>query len=253
MPMKDSWPRYLVVEGPIGVGKTSLVRRLAERLGHTPLLEAAEENPFLPRFYREDPSAAFPTQLFFLFQRLRQLQALRQGDLFMTRVVADFMLEKDRLFAGVTLDRDELQLYDEVYRRLATAAPRPDLVVYLQAPVEVLITRVRRRGRPDERTMTADYLRVLSDAYTEFFTYYDRSPLLIVNAAQINPAERESDFELLVEPHPGASQRPGIFQSGADAAIKLDAYKGDAATQNHQEEALACRRRPRSPCGPWHR
>jgi deoxyadenosine/deoxycytidine kinase len=192
-------PDYLVVEGPIGVGKTSLVTRLAERLGHNALLEAAEENPFLPRFYREGRRAAFPTQLFFLFQRMRQVESLRQGDLFQRGVVADFMLEKDRLFASVTLDRDELRLYEEVYARMAAEAPAPDLVVYLQAPVEVLITRVRRRGRPDERAITGDYLRALSDAYTRYFTHYDRSPLLIINAAVVNPVHRPDDFELLVE------------------------------------------------------
>ena len=193
------WPRFVVVEGPIGVGKTSLVTRLADRLGYAPLLEAAQENPFLARFYREGARAAFPTQLFFLFQRMRQLENLRQGDLFQRRVVADFMLEKDRLFAEVTLDRDELKLYEEVYGRMAAEAPPPDLVVYLQAPVEVLITRVRRRDRPEERSITADYLRQLSDAYTRFFTHYDLSPLLIINAATINPVESTSDFELLVE------------------------------------------------------
>ena len=192
-------PSYLVVEGPIGVGKTSLVRRLAERLGSSPLLEAPEENPFLERFYREGRNAAFPTQLFFLFQRARQLESLRQGDLFRNRVVSDFMLEKDRLFAEVTLDRDELGLYDQVYRRLAMDAPAPDLVVYLQAPVETLITRVRRRDRPGERPVTGEYLRALSEAYTRFFAHYDRSPLLIINASVINPVDRESDFEMLVE------------------------------------------------------
>lgn len=198
MTAEDNWPGFLVVEGPIGVGKTSLVKRLSGHLGYTQVLEAAEENPFLPRFYREGRDAAFPTQLFFLFQRLRQLDALRQGDLFKRRVVADFMLEKDRLFAEVTLEKEELRLYEEVYQRMVRETPAPDLVVYLQAPVEVLITRVRRRDRPEERHMTADYLRRLSDAYTSFFTHYDRSPLLIVNAATINPVEREPDFNLLV-------------------------------------------------------
>ena len=198
MSLRGEWPGYLVVEGPIGVGKTSLVKRLAEHLGYSQVLEAAEENPFLSRFYREGGSAAFPTQLFFLFQRIRQIDSVRQGDLFRGRVVADFMLEKDRLFAEVTLDRDEMRLYDEIYHRMAGETPVPDLVVYLQAPVEVLVTRIRRRDRPDERQITADYLRRLSDAYTAFFTRYDRSPLLIINAATINPVDRDEDFELLL-------------------------------------------------------
>ena len=192
-------PRHLVVEGPIGVGKTSLVRRLAESFRCETLLEAAEENPFLHRFYNDGAQAAFPTQLFFLFQRSRQLQELRQADLFRETLVADFMLEKDRLFAGINLDPDELQLYEQVYERVTLEAPAPDLVVYLQAPVEVLMQRIAGRGRPQEKTLKAEYLQRLCDAYTEFFYHYNRSPLLIVNAAEINPLAREADYQLLLQ------------------------------------------------------
>ncbi len=192
-------PRYLVVEGPIGVGKTSLVQRLAQSFGSDTLLEAAEENPFLERFYREGRSAALPTQLFFLFQRAQQLQAQRQQDLFASALVADFMLEKDPLFARINLDDEEFKLYQQVYERLAIEVPRPDLVVYLQAPVDSLLQRIRKRGRHGEDTIEAGYLERLCNAYTEFFYYYDRSPLLIINAAEINPVERDADYRLLLE------------------------------------------------------
>ena len=192
-------PGYIVVEGPIGVGKSSLVHRLAESFGSETLLEAAEENPFLGRFYEDGRSAALPTQLFFLFQRSKQMQALKQNDLFRSALVADFMLEKDRLFARLNLDDEELKLYEQVYGQLAMEAPQPDLVVYLQAPVEVLMQRIRKRDRREERGMDADYLQRLSDAYTEFFYYYDKSPLLIINAAEINPVESDADYQLLLE------------------------------------------------------
>lgn len=193
-------PNYLVVEGPIGVGKTTLVKRMAESFGCDALLEAAEENPFLERFYREGRPAAFPTQLFFLFQRTQQLQALRQNDLFRpAATVADFLLEKDRIFAQVNLDKDEMELYDKVYEKLSPVAPTPDLVVYLQAPAEVLQRRIKRRSRMVERGMGPDYLQRLCDAYTEFFHRYDASPLLIVNASEINPVDREEDYQLLLE------------------------------------------------------
>ncbi len=190
--------RFLVVEGPIGVGKTSLALRLAERLGGGLMLEQADDNPFLERFYDSPRAAAFPTQLHFLFQRSRQLAELRQGDLFREGpLIADFMLEKDRLFAEINLDVDELALYAQVYARLAMEAPAPDLVVYLQAPVDVLLARIRRRDRPQERSIDAGYLQRLTDAYTAFFSRYDRSPLLIVNATELNPVEREEDLERL--------------------------------------------------------
>ena len=191
-------PGHIVVEGPIGVGKTSLARRLAENRGCDLLLEAAEENPFLERFYQHPQESALPTQLFFLFQRARQIQSLRQGDLFCSARVSDFMLEKDPLFARVTLSDDELRLYEQVYAQLSMEIPPPDLVVYLQAPVEVLLQRIARRGRNGERFITATYLQKLVDAYAHFFYSYEDAPLLIVNASEIDPVARDEDFELLV-------------------------------------------------------
>jgi deoxyguanosine kinase len=190
---------FLVVEGPIGVGKTSLVKRLAAHLRAETLLEGAEENPFLENFYADRRQAAFPAQLFFLFQRSRQWSELRQTDLFRQNLIADFMLEKDRLFAEINLQPEELKLYEQVYANLSMEAPSPDLVIYLQAPVEVLMRRIRRRARPEEAAIERDYLQRLCDAYTDFFYYYDRSPLLIINAAEINPVENETDFQLLLE------------------------------------------------------
>jgi len=181
------------------VGKTSLARRLAAHLGGDLLLEGADENPFLRRFYQQRRQAALPAQLFFLLQRSRQWVELRQGDMFRQRLISDFMLEKDRLFARLNLDTEEMKLYEQVYQHLDMEAPAPDLVVYLQAPVEVLMERIERRARVQEQGMDRHYLQRLCEAYTEFFYYYERSPLLIINAAEINPLENEADFELLVE------------------------------------------------------
>ena len=191
-------PRYLVVEGPIGAGKTSLARRLAEHYGSDLVLEQAEENPFLERFYRDPKRFALPVQLFFLFQRARQIQDMRQDDLFNPVRVADFLLEKDALFAELTLAPDELALYTQTYKHLAIDAPQPDLVVYLQAPADVLMHRVRKRGIGYEQNIEPAYLEKLADAYTRFFHNYHASPLLIVNAREINPVEREADFQQLV-------------------------------------------------------
>ncbi|HEX2668796.1 MAG TPA: deoxynucleoside kinase [Gammaproteobacteria bacterium] len=190
--------RYIVVEGPIGVGKTSLAMKLAETLGGELLLERAEENPFLERFYRDPKGAALPTQLSFLFQRARQLQELRQGDIFQPTRVADFLLDKDPLFARLNLDDEELKLYEQVYQHLTLDAPRPDLVVYLQAPVDVLVRRVNRRGIGYERFIQQEYLERVASAYSHYFHHYSASPLLIVNAADINPVESEADYNSLV-------------------------------------------------------
>ncbi len=192
-------PGFIVVEGPIGVGKTTLARRLAGSFGCDLLLEGADENPFLERFYQDPRSAALQTQLFFLFQRAEQLRSLRQGDMFRPVRVADYLMEKDRLFAELTLDEEEFKLYEQVYAHVTLDAPEPDLVVYLQAPVEVLQQRIAARGRGYERPMEADYLRRLSERYTEFFHHYDASPLLIVNAAEIDFAHNVEDYELLLE------------------------------------------------------
>jgi len=196
--MSESQSRYLVVEGPIGVGKTSLAVKLAETLGGELLLERAEENPFLERFYRDPKNAALPTQLSFLFQRARQLQQLRQGDIFQPTRVADFLLDKDPLFARLNLDDEELKLYEQVYQHLTLDAPRPDLVIYLQAPVDVLVRRVQRRGIGYERFIQQEYLERIANAYSQFFYHYGASPLLIVNAADINPVESAADYAALV-------------------------------------------------------
>ena len=191
--------RYIVVEGPIGVGKTTLARRLAKSLDGAALLEAPAENPFLPRFYENPQMNALPTQLFFLLQRVRQLEALRQSDLFARVRVGDFMIEKDRLFAELTLDADELALYRQVYERTAGAAVTPDLVIYLQAPVDVLLRRIAARGIPYEEYMDPRYLDRVASAYTRFFHHYEGSPLVIVNAAEIDFAHGDADYEQLFD------------------------------------------------------
>jgi deoxyadenosine/deoxycytidine kinase len=192
-------PGFIAVEGPIGVGKTSLARRLAETFGSELLLEGAADNPFLKRFYRNPRAAAMQTQLFFLLQRAQQMQELRQGDMFEPVRVADFLMDKDRLFARLTLDQEEFQLYEQVYSHLTIDIPRPDLVIYLQAPVDVLKKRIAKRGIGYERGMEAGYLNALCEAYTRFFHYYDEAPLLIVNASEINLVDSESDYQSLLE------------------------------------------------------
>lgn len=194
----DSLPGYIAIEGPIGAGKTTLTRRLAETLGYELLLEQPENNPFLPRFYQEARSVALQTQLHFLFQRAEQLHELRQQDMFRPNRVADFILEKDPLFAEVTLDPDELRLYHKVLDQLAIDVPTPDLVIYLQASTDVLIERIQRRGTGFEQKIDPDYLTVINDAYTRFFHYYEKAPLLIINASDIDLVNSEDDYRSLV-------------------------------------------------------
>lgn len=189
---------YIVVEGAIGVGKTSLAKRLATSFNAALMLEQADENPFLERFYRNPRAAALPTQLFFLFQRAKQLEALHQHDLFAATRVADYMFDKDRLFAGLNLDADELDLYQKVYVRLAVDIPKPDLVIYLQAPTATLLERIARRGIRYEQQIEPAYLDRLNDAYARYFYEYRESPLLIVNAAQADFVHRDHDYQQLL-------------------------------------------------------
>lgn len=190
--------RYIVVEGPIGVGKTSLATRMAESFGGELILERASDNPFLERFYRNRKHAALPTQLYFLLQRARQMEEIRQTDLFSPVRVADFLLEKDRLFAELNLDAHELSLYEQVAGTLNLDPPKPDLVVYLQAPAHVLMRRVHGRGVAYEQLIDLDYLERLGEAYARFFHDFDEAPLLIVNAESIDPIHRERDYQELL-------------------------------------------------------
>ena len=192
-------PSYIAIEGPIGIGKTTLAKRLADSFNYETLLEEAETNPFLERFYQDRRSNALPTQLYFLFQRMRKLQDLRQGDIFQQVRISDFLIEKDPLFARITLDNDEYRLYQTVYDNIIEDLPKPDLVIYLQAPTETLYDRVQRRGNIIERPIEQSYLQQLNDAYTQFFYHYDDSPLLIVNTSEINLADGDLDYHNLVK------------------------------------------------------
>ena len=191
--------RYVVIEGPIGAGKTSLARRLAGQSGAHLLLEQPDENPFLARFYRDSARYALPTQMFFLFQRVQQLGELKQLDMFQSAIVSDFLLEKDRLFARLTLADDELRLYEQMHDQLKPSTADPDLVIYLQAPAETLVERVGRRGNPIESGISETYLHALADSYTRFFHEYDAAPVLVVNTEHLNPVDRDEDFQLLLD------------------------------------------------------
>ncbi len=190
--------RHIVIEGPIGAGKTSLARLIAQRFHAELLLEKPENNPFLENFYQEPARYALPTQLFFLFQRIEQLRNLTQRDFFKNRVISDFLLEKDALFANLTLNEEELRLYQQIYQHQCPQTSAPDLVIYLQASPQILIERVQKRASPFELNITEAYLSQLGDAYSRFFYHYDDAPLLIVNTEHLNPVSHAEDFELLL-------------------------------------------------------
>ena len=194
---KQQSPRFIVVEGPIGVGKTSFAKRLAEKFDAELVLEQVEDNPFLDQFYKSGRNVALPAQLFFLFQRTRQLELLNQSDLFAPVRIADFHVAKDKLFAELNLNKDEMDLYEQIYEKLDVEIPQPDLVIYLQASVDALLSRIAQRGIPYERSLDRSYLEKVADAYARFFHDYDEAPLLIVNASSIDPVRNDEDFAAL--------------------------------------------------------
>lgn len=207
--------QYIVVEGPIGVGKTSLAQRLAEYLGADILLEKPQENPFLARFYQDPQRHAMSTQLFFLFQRINDIRDQAQMDLFRTRTVSDYIFEKDALFARLNLSEDEYKLYQHIYQSLAPKPPVPDLVIYLQASPGTLIDRVRRRGRDYEHSVSDEYLNRLGNSYGEFFHLYEDAPLMMVNSENLNFVDNDADFQLLLERIEGMRGPREFFSMGA--------------------------------------
>ncbi|MEH6581094.1 MAG: deoxynucleoside kinase [Halioglobus sp.] len=192
-------PAFIAIEGPIGVGKTMLAKKLANTFNYQTLLEDSGDNPFLEKFYHNRKQAALATQLFFLFQRAQKIQDMRQADIFEPVRVSDFLIEKDPLFARINLDRDEFLLYEKVFHQLTIDAPKPDLVIYLQASTDVLLSRIDGRGLAYEKGIDRDYLEKLNEVYSEFFLYYDGAPLLIVNASEIDLVNAESDYSHLVD------------------------------------------------------
>ncbi len=206
--------RHIVVEGPIGAGKTSLARKLSERFGAKLVLEDPTANPFLERFYRDARRYALPTQLFFLFQRVNQLRDLAQQELFSQSAVGDFLLDKDPLFARLTLADDELALYRQIFESLRPQAPTPDLVIYLQAQPDTLVERVRKRGVEMETAISETYLRELAEGYSRYFHHYDAAPLLIVNTEHLNPIDRDDDFGVLVRQLAEMRGRRSFFAVG---------------------------------------
>jgi deoxyadenosine/deoxycytidine kinase len=197
--MLTSRYRHIAIEGPIGVGKTSLAQKLASLLNANLLLENADDNPFLPLFYEDRRRHALATQLFFLLAREEQVRHLNQNQLFSPVTVTDFILDKDPLFARINLSDDEYQLYQKLYEGLKHQPAIPDLVIYLQAGPEVLLDRVKKRNRAYEQGLNEQYLAEVALAYSEFFYHYDAAPLLIVNCERLNFSDREADFQLLLE------------------------------------------------------
>ncbi|MDO8465512.1 MAG: deoxynucleoside kinase [Gallionella sp.] len=191
--------RYVAVEGPIGVGKTSLARRLAQHISAATLLEKPDENPFLARFYQEPQRYALATQLFFLFQRGNEVRDLAQMDLFNAITVADYLFDKDPLFARLNLGDAEFELYQQIYRNLQLQVPVPDLVIYLQAAPETLVERVRRRAKPYEQTISDAYLLRVAQGYSDFFYHYEAAPVLMVNTEHLNFEDGDEDFALLLQ------------------------------------------------------
>src|SRR5256885_13174594 len=194
----DPKHRYIIVEGPIGVGKTTLTHALSRRFGARSVFEIVEENPFLASFYQDRNKFAFQTQLFFLLSRFKQQQELFQQDLFNQVTVSDYLFAKDRIFASITLDPNELTLYERIYQHLGPRAMKPDLVIYLQARLDVLLARIKKRGREFERKFDPEYLAELSRTYNDFFHRYDETPLLVINTSDIDFVESDKDFEELI-------------------------------------------------------
>lgn len=191
--------RFVAIEGPVGVGKTSLAQRLADHVGGKLILEEPEKNPFLENFYTDPKSNALPTELSFLFQRAKQLESINQEDLFSDISIADFLFEKDSIFSELNLNAEELHLYKQVKESLQINPPNPDLVIYLQAPVDVLISRINNRPRSVDSLIDANYLEKLADSYAKFFYDYDDAPLLVVNAENIDPIHNDEHFNMLYE------------------------------------------------------
>jgi deoxyadenosine/deoxycytidine kinase len=186
--------RYLAVEGVIGVGKTALATKLASFLDAQLILEEIEENPFLANFYQDMRNYAFQTQLFFLLSRHKQQQQLAQQGLFSQVVISDYFFEKDRIFAYLTLTEPELKLYEKIYEFVSKDLPKPDLVIYLQAPIDIILARIKKRGRSFEQLIDRKYLELLTEAYDHFFLHYDRTPLLIVDSSKVDFTKNEPIF-----------------------------------------------------------
>ncbi len=191
--------RYIVVDGPIGVGKTSLTSLLAEELGGRLVLERAEDNPFLTDFYRDPARYRFQTQTFFLLSRFSQQQEMHQPDLFTRIVVSDYLFEKDRIFAYLNLDEHELALYEQIYRVLEPKIVRPDLVIFLQADTETLLRRIKQRGRSFEKDVDHGYIAAVNEAYSQFFFRYSEAPLLVINTSDIDFVHRRDDLDDLLK------------------------------------------------------